>query len=320
MKTLYPEIEAYETGMLELDDKNKMYWEISGNPEGIPAVFVHGGPGGGTSPVCRQFFDPQKYKIILFDQRGCGKSTPSVLDAPEEIVSNNTQNLIQDMDKLRQHLGIEKWLVFGGSWGSTLSLLYAQHYPENVKALVLRGIFTARPSEVDWLFEKGAKTFDPKGWLEYANAVELDPISPSLVHSYNKALFSSDKETAIKAALAWAKWETILCNLRPKTEPLKTDDPEYIKMAVEISRIENHFFFNYSWLKNNEILDNTDKISHIPTTIVQGKYDLVCPPDTAYELHTRLPNSKLVLTVAGHAGMDEENMDALITALDEYTE
>ncbi len=316
---LFPEIQPYKTGLLELDEKNKMYWEISGNPNGIPVVFVHGGPGGSTTPAFRRLFDPEKYKIILFDQRGCGKSIPSVFTNPEEIESNNTQNLIEDMEKLRQHLDIDKWLVFGGSWGSTLSLLYAEHYPERVKALILRGIFTARPHEAAWLFEDGAKYFAPKEWAEYTKDLELDPLNPSIINAYNKVLFGKDEQKAVKAALNWAKFETLLCNLYPRTAPLDEENPEYIKAAVEIARIENHFFKHYSWLKNNEILDNTDKIAHIPTTIVQGRYDLVCPPISAYELHERLPNSKLILTVAGHSAMgDEENLKALVTALNEY--
>lgn len=233
----FPEIQPYKTGLLELDEKNKMYWEISGNPDGIPVVFVHGGPGGSTSPQCRRFFDPEKYKIILFDQRGCGKSLPSVFDCPEEIVSNNTQNLITDMEKLRQHLNIDEWLVFGGSWGSTLSLLYAEHYPERVKALILRGVYTARPHEADWLFEDGVKYFVPKEWLEYTKDLELDPLHPSIINAYNKLLFGDDKEKAIKAALNWAKFETLLCNLHPRTEPLNENDPAYIKAAVEMCAI-----------------------------------------------------------------------------------
>ena len=199
--------------------------------------------------------------------------------------------------------------------------LYAEHYPERVKALILRGVYTARPHEADWLFQDGVKYFAPKEWLEYTKDLELDPLHPSIINAYNKLLFGDDKEKAIKAALNWAKFETLLCNLHPRTEPLNENDPAYIKAAVEIARIENHFFKHYSWLKNNEILDNTHKIAHIPTVIVQGRYDLVCPPTTAYELHERLPNSKLVLTVAGHSGMgDEENVKALINALNAYQE
>lgn len=318
IKEPYSPKPAYTEGMLQVDETNKIYWQISGNPNGIPVIFVHGGPGGGTSENSKIFFDPQKYKIILFDQRGCGKSTPSVSDNPNNIKTNTTQNLISDMEKLRIHLNIDKWLVFGGSWGSTLSLLYAQHYPEKVTGLILRGIFTARQMEVDWLFENGAKKFNLQGWLKYSSSVKTDPSYPSLLLAYNKALFSEDEKTAQNAALAWSQWESNLCTLQPKEEKNTTTNDEHIKSALEIARIENHFFMHSSWLKNNEILDNTDIIKHIPTTIVQGKYDLVCTPDTAYELHKKLPNSKLILTVAGHSPYDQENLNALICALDEY--
>lgn len=313
----YPEITPYEHGMLDVDEHNRIYWELSGNPDGIPVVFVHGGPGGATSPAARRFFDPQKYKIILFDQRGCGKSTPSVAYDLSQLHTNTTENLIEDMEKLRKHLNIDSWLVFGGSWGSTLSLLYAQRHTEHVLGLVLRGIFTSRQVELDW-FEQGAKMFAPKQWEKYVSAVKLDPINNSLILAYNKVLFGNDEQAAIKAAVAWSEWETSICFLAGTDFSVNLEDENDVKMSLEIARLENHYFLNYSWLYDHQIIDQGYKLKNIPVHIVQGSYDLVCPPITAYEVHKAIENSKLYMTVAGHAGADEANRQQLLRILNEF--
>lgn len=275
---MYPDIEPYDTGMLTVSDIHKVYYEQSGNRTGKPVIFLHGGPGGGTSPRDRTFFDPAVYRIVLMDQRGAGKSTPAA-----ELRENTTWHLVADIEKLRNHLGIDKWVVFGGSWGSTLSLAYAETHPDRVKALVLRGIFTLRRRELIWFYQDGASIIFPDAWEGYLKPIpEVERFD--LISAYYRKLTSDDETIRTEAAKAWSKWEMTTSRLFV--------DPEYIlraeadTWALQFARIECHYFVHGGFMEfDGQLLKNVDKIRHIPTTIVQGRYDLVCPMDTAWELH-----------------------------------
>ncbi len=309
MREFYPQIESYNQGHLKVSNIHSMYYEESGNPKGFPAVFVHGGPGGGTQPEHRRYFDPKYYRIILFDQRGCGKSTPNA-----SLEDNTTWDLVRDMELLREHLNIEKWLVFGGSWGSTLSLAYAETHPERVTHLVLRGIFLVRQWEIDWLYQKGADAIFPDKWEDYVKPIP-EAERGDFVTAYHKRLTSSDRKVQLEAARAWSGWEGSTSKLLVDPDMIAhySDDD----FAIAFARIECHYFFNKGFMEDGQLLRDVGRIRHIPTTIVQGRYDVVCPIRSAWDLHRAFPEAKLVISpTSGHSAFEVENRSALIEATD----
>ena len=306
---LYPPIEPHTTGMLQVSDVHTIAWEQSGSADGIPVVVIHGGPGGGGQPSYRQYFDPAAFNIIQFDQRGCGKSTPYA-----ELEGNNTQASVSDLEALRAHLGLEKWHVFGGSWGSTLSLIYAQHHPERVMSLVLRGIFMCRKSELHWFYQDGASHLFPDAFEPYRNHIPTEEQS-DLISAYYKRLTSDDVEVRRAAAKEWTRWEMATSRLFPDPEYLeKADDLDF---AVAFARIECHYFINGIFVEEGFILKRAKTIEHIPTVIVQGRYDVVCPPRSAWELHKAMPQSRLVMVPdAGHSMGEVSIARELVMATD----
>tara|TARA_B100000674_G_scaffold107401_1_gene78893 strand:+ start:590 stop:1552 length:963 start_codon:yes stop_codon:yes gene_type:complete len=306
---LYPPIEPHTTGMLQVSDVHTIAWEQSGSADGIPVVVIHGGPGGGGQPSYRQYFDPAAFNIIQFDQRGCGKSTPYA-----ELEGNNTQASVSDLEALRAHLGLEKWHVFGGSWGSTLSLIYAQHHPERVMSLVLRGIFMCRKSELHWFYQDGASHLFPDAFEPYRNHIPTEEQS-DLISAYYKRLTSDDVEVRRAAAKEWTRWEMATSRLFPDPEYLeKADDLDF---AVAFARIECHYFINGIFVEEGFILKRAKTIEHIPTVIVQGRYDVVCPPRSAWELHKAMPQSRLVMVPdAGHSMGEVSIARELVAATD----
>ena len=306
---LYPPIEPHTTGMLQVSDVHTIAWEQSGLADGIPVVVIHGGPGGGGQPSYRQYFDPAAFNIIQFDQRGCGKSTPYA-----ELEGNNTQASVSDLEALREHLGLENWHVFGGSWGSTLSLIYAQHHPERVMSLVLRGIFMCRKSELHWFYQDGASHLFPDAFEPYRNHIPADEQS-DLISAYYKRLTSDDVEVRRAAAKEWTRWEMATSRLFPDPEYLeKADDLDF---AVAFARIECHYFINGIFVEEGFILKRAKAIEHIPTVIVQGRYDVVCPPRSAWELHKAMPQSRLVMVPdAGHSMGEVSIARELVAATD----
>lgn len=304
----YPEIEPYATHSLDVGDGHTLYVEESGNPDGKPAVVIHGGPGGGSAPRQRRFFDPDVYRIVLFDQRGCGKSTPSA-----SVDHNTTWHLVADIERVREHLGIDRWLVFGGSWGSTLSLAYSQMYADRVTELVLRGIFMLRKREIDIFYQQGISDLFPDAWEHYVGIVP-EAERDDIVAAYHRRLFGDDPEERLRFARAWAEWERATSYLDPR--PGADTDEE----ALALARIENHYFTNGGFLTHeSQLLDGVDLIRHIPAVIVQGRYDCVCPMRTAWDLHQAWPEADFVLnTRAGHSMFDPENLSALVTACDRF--
>ena len=311
-RTLYPEIEPYRTGRLRVSDLHELYFEESGNPEGKPVVFVHGGPGGGTEPKQRRFFDPKAYRIILFDQRGCGKSTPHA-----SLDENTTWHLIADMEALRAHLGVERWLVFGGSWGSTLALAYAEQHPAHVTELVLRGIFLLRKQEIDWFYQRGADALFPDAWEDYLAPIPEDERG-NLLAAYHKRLTSPDPAVCAVAARAWSVWEGRTSCLHPNPELIaKTAGDEF---ALAFARIECHYFINNGFFeKDTQLLEDVQKIRHIPAVIVQGRYDVVCPVESAWALHRAFPEADLrIVPDAGHSALEPGNVHELVEATDRF--
>ncbi|UAJ78986.1 prolyl aminopeptidase [Leifsonia sp. ZF2019] len=318
MRTLYPEIEPYETGMLDVGDGQELYWEASGNPEGKPVVFLHGGPGGGTTPSHRRLFDPAKYRIVLFDQRGCGKSLPHASEPEADLSLNTTWHLVADIERLREHFAIEKWQVFGGSWGSTLALAYAETHPERVTELVLRGIFTLRAEELDWFYEGGAAALYPDLWEGFLEPVPVEERG-HLIRAYARLLADPDPAVHGPAAVAWSRWESSTITLRPRPELVATfTEPEY---AVAFARIENHFFTHGGWFEDGQLIRDAHLLADIPGVIVQGRYDVCTPPMTAWDLHRAWPEAELrMIPDAGHAYDEPGILDALIEATDRFAD
>ena len=303
---LYPAIEPYETGTLEPAPPHVLYWELCGNPKGKPVVFLHGGPGAGASPDHRRFFDPAHYKILVFDQRGAGRSTPL-----GDLTDNTTADLIADIEGLRGHLGIESWLVFGGSWGSTLALAYAQAHPERVTGLILRGIFLGRPKEIDW-FLYGIRTFFPDVWRPFAEHLP-EAERGDLLTSYYKRLTDPDPDVHLPAARAWSRYEGACSTLLPSPETVAAfgDDG----LALGLARIEAHFFINRLFLEEGALLEGIEKIRQIPAVIVHGRYDVICPVATADALHQVWPEAEYhIVPEAGHSAMEPAIRAALIEA------
>ena len=311
MKFLYPEIQPYRTFFLETGSQHSVYVELSGNPDGIPVVFLHGGPCSGCKPDHRRFFDPRRYKIILFDQRACGRSLPF-----GEISLNTTQDLIDDMERIRQNLGVEKWLIFGGSWGGALGLLYAQQHPKKVLAMVIRGVFLARQQDMDWFILMGANRIYPEQWQRLVECVP-EPERANLVRGLWDAINGDDESLRGKVAFEWQAWNGQLAigkAYQPQNEnSLGVVSEETIKQV----RMELHYARNRYFIEENQILENCALLEHIPTTIIHGRYDLVCPMESGLSLHQAMPHAEfMVLPNAGHIAQHEEMIDALVTATD----
>ncbi|UEA58623.1 prolyl aminopeptidase [Gordonia otitidis] len=321
MRSLYPPIEPYASGHLAVDDGQEIYWETSGNPNGKPAVFVHGGPGGGTSADQRRFFDPARYRIVLFDQRGCGKSRPHIADGADLSV-NTTPKLISDMEALREHLGIDRWQVFGGSWGSTLGLAYAQTHPGRVTELVLRGIFLLRRSEIDWYYNGGAAHIYPDVWESYLAPIPENERDGDLVAAYHRLLTSDDTDVAVAAARAWTGWEQATSYLIPKPdEAAATKEDAGERFDLAFASIENHYFMHHGFLDDGQLLRDIDRIADIPAVIVQGRYDVVCPMRSAWDLHRAWPAATLhVVADAGHASFEPGIAHHLVEATDGFAD
>tara|TARA_B100000282_G_scaffold282668_1_gene245652 strand:+ start:162 stop:1130 length:969 start_codon:yes stop_codon:yes gene_type:complete len=307
---LYPKIEPYATGNLPVSQLHTIFWERSGNPNGEPVIVIHGGPGGGSQPSYRQYFNPEKFDIIQFDQRGCGKSTPYA-----ELNENNTQNSVSDIEALRNHFGIDSWHVFGGSWGSTLSLIYAQNHPSRARSLVLRGIFMCRKSELHWFYQDGASHVFPDAFEPYSTHIPESERN-DLIAAYYRRLTSEDVSIRRAAAKEWTRWEMATSRMFP--DPDYLEKAEDLDFAVAFARIECHYFINGIFVEDGHILNNCDKIVNIPTTIIQGRYDMVCPTKSAWELHKALQNSNLVIVPdAGHSMGETSIARELVKATDE---
>ena len=316
MYTYYPEIDPFDSGMLDVGDGQSMYWEASGNPAGKPVVFLHGGPGGQVSPRHRRAFDPERYRIILFDQRGAGRSRPHASEPDYDLGVNTTWHLVADIERLRQHFGIERWQVFGGSWGSTLALAYAQTHPDRVTELVLRGIFTLRKSEIDWFYEGAAGQVFPEVWERYVEQIAEDERG-SFVEAYHRKLNHPDPAVHGPAAVAWSTWEASTISLLPHPEIIETfSDP---KFALAFARIENHYFINGGWMDDGQLIANAGALRDIPAVIVQGRYDMCTPAVTAWDLHRAWPEAELVIVPdAGHSFDEPGILSALIEATDRF--
>lgn len=312
MPQLYPPIEPYHSTSLPVSNLHTLYVEEVGNPDGKPVVFLHGGPGGGINGIYRQFFNPQQWRVVLFDQRGCGKSTPHA-----ELEDNNTWQLIEDIEKIRTHLGIDRWTVFGGSWGSTLALAYSQTYPERCSGLILRGIFTLRHKEIQWFYQEGASFLYPDAWEHYLAPIPVDE-RDDLVAAYYRRLTSNDPTVRIAAARAWSVWEASTSKLVPDAGLIDHFGED--EFAVAFARIECHYFMNRGFFEqDDQLLKNVDRIRHIPGVIVQGRYDVVCPATTAWELHRAWPEARFVMVQeAGHSATEPGISSALVEATDEF--
>ncbi|MGP3533349.1 prolyl aminopeptidase [Microbacterium sp. RD1] len=313
---LYPAIEPFETGMLLAGDGQRVYWEQSGNPAGKPVVFLHGGPGGATSPWQRRFFDPEKYRIILLDQRGCGRSTPHVSAPAADLRFNTTWHLVADLELLRKNLGISTWQVFGGSWGSTLALAYAEAHPDHVSELVLRGVFTIRKHELEWYYEGGTGAMFPDLWEEFLAPIPVLERT-RLVEAYHRRLSDPDPAVHGPAALAWTRWEAATVTLVPDEESIAAmSDASY---ALAFARIENHYFIHGAWLREGQLIEEAGRLRGIPTVIVQGRHDVCTPVMTAWDLHRALPEAELVLVPdGGHSASEPGIARALRAATDRF--
>lgn len=308
--TLFPPIEPYRHGMLAVDDLHTLYWEECGNPEGVPVLFLHGGPGGGISATHRRFFDPAHYRIVLFDQRGAGQSTPL-----GEYRQNTTPLLISDIEQLRQMLGIDAWLVFGGSWGSTLALAYGQAHPERCTGFILRGIFLCTPAEIDW-FMNGMRWFFPEVHAQFA-ALVPEKDRGDLLHAYERLLFSDDPEVYLPAARSWSRYEGRCLFLEPEPAALEHFTTDTVSLGI--GRLEAHYFLHQGFFSDDQLIRNIDRIRHLPAVIVQGRYDVVCPPVSAHRLHAAWPEAKMhMIANAGHAAMEPGTAAALVAATKQF--
>jgi proline iminopeptidase len=311
MKNLYPEINPYRTFFLETGSVHAVYVELSGNPNGIPVIFLHGGPCSGTKPDHRRFFNPDQYCIILFDQRGCGQSLPF-----GELEHNTTQDLIDDMERIRVQLGINKWLVFGGSWGGTLGLLYTQQHREKVLAMVIRGIFLARQQDMDWFVLSGANRVYPGQWQRLVDCVPGQERN-NLIHGLSDAINSDNETVKTQVAREWQAWNGQLA-MGKSFQPQNQDEPVSKEMVKQV-RMEIHYAFHHYFIEDNQILENCGLLQNIPTTIIHGLYDLVCPMEAGFSLHQALPNAEyVVLLNAGHIAQHEEMINALVSATDQF--
>ncbi|MFJ2987301.1 prolyl aminopeptidase [Collimonas sp. NPDC087041] len=308
---LYPPLEPFKSGKLDVGDGHQVYWEMCGNPNGKPAVFLHGGPGGGCNADHRRLFNPEKYCVMLFDQRGCGRSTPHA-----NLEANTTWHLVADIERLREMAGVDKWQVFGGSWGSTLALAYAEKHPEHVSELILRGIFTGRQEEIQWYYQDGASRQFPDKWEDF-----IAPIPPEerheMVKAFNRRLTGSDEAAKLAAAKAWSVWEGSTVKLLP--DPSLAESHEDPQFAIAFARIENHYFINKCFFEDQQLLRDVSRLRGIPGVIVQGRYDVCCTPKTAWELHKAWPEAELhIIEDAGHAYSEPGILNQLIRATDKF--
>ena len=309
MNDLYPEIRPYDSEQLGVDEIHSLHIEQVGNPDGLPALFLHGGPGAGCEPYHRRFFDPERYRVVLFDQRGAGRSTPHA-----ELRNNTTWDLVADIEKIREHLGIERWLVFGGSWGSTLALAYAQTYPERVAALVVRGVFLCRPHEIAWFYQQGTSRLFPDYWQDF-----VAPIDPGerddLLSAYYRVLTGSDELRRLAAAKAWSVWEGRTATLLP--DERVASHFAQARVALSMARIECHYFKQDAFLRPNQLLEDAVKLAGIPGVIVHGRYDVICPVENAWELHQAWSGSELsIIADAGHSAAEPGIRARLVEATD----
>ena len=312
MRELYPEIDAYDSGMLAVDARHRLHYEQCGNPEGKPVVILHGGPGAGCGAKMRRFHDPARYRIVLFDQRGSGRSTPHA-----DLVDNTTWDLVADIERLREHLGIARWQVFGGSWGSTLALAYAEAHPSRVSELVLRGIFMLRRWELEWFYQEGASRLFPEAWHQYLEAIP-DVERGDLISAYHRRLTSSDEATRLAAARAWSVWEASTSLLIP--DEAFIDGHRDAHFALSFARIESHYFVHGGFFDvEDQLLRDAHRLRGIPGVIVHGRYDVVCPIQNAWDLQRAWPDAKLVVSpTAGHSAFEPENASALLEATDAF--
>jgi proline iminopeptidase len=310
---LFPPIEPYATHRLDVGDGHLLYVEECGNPDGLPAVFLHGGPGAGCGPTHRRFFDPSRWRLVLFDQRGSGRSTPHA-----GLERNTTWDLVADMERIREDLDIDRWLVFGGSWGSTLGLAYAETHPDRVSALVLRGIFLCRPWEIQWFYQHGASLLFPDYWQDFLGpipAAEWD----DLVQAYHRRLIGDDDDELRRAALAWSLWEGRCATLLPDAGVRSAFSDE--RVALSLARIECHYFVNDAFLERDQLLRGAHRLADIPGVIVHGRYDVICPLQSAWELHEAWPKAEFqVIADAGHAAFEPGIAAALVTATNEFAD
>ncbi|MGD2082312.1 MAG: prolyl aminopeptidase [Chromatiales bacterium] len=311
MPDLYPDIEPYAAHRLAVDGLHSLHVEECGNPRGLPALFLHGGPGAGCEPFHRRFFDPGRYRLVLFDQRGCGRSTPHA-----ELRANTTAHLVADIEAIRERLGIDRWLVFGGSWGSTLGLAYAQTHPQRVRALVLRGIFLCRPREIRWFYQDGANRIYPDYWRDFVAPIP-EAERADLLAAFHRRLVGDNEVGRMAAAKAWSIWEG-------RTATLLGDgavvdhfaDPH---VALSVARIENHYFVNDAFLRPNQLIEDADRIADIPGVIIHGRYDLICPAEGAFELARAWPGADLqIVAGAGHSAAEPGIRRALVAATDRF--
>jgi len=312
LRTLFAPIAPYDSGMLRVSPVHELYFEQSGNPDGKPVVFLHGGPGAGSNPAVRRFFDPRKYRIVVLDQRGCGRSKPHA-----SLQDNTTPHLVADIEALRQHLGLERWQVFGGSWGSTLALAYAEAHPDRVTELVLRGIFMLRPAEISWFYQEGASRLFPDHWQNFVAPIP-EAERGDLVAAHHRRLTGEDREAMLASARAWSVWEGVTSNLLPSEAAVgrfQADD-----FALAMARIEAHYFVNGGFMDApGQLLENVDRVRGIPGVIVQGRYDVVCPPQTAWDLHQAWPEADFRLVPdAGHSAFEPGIVHELVAATDRF--
>ncbi|TDE35854.1 prolyl aminopeptidase [Actinomadura sp. 6K520] len=314
LRELYPPAEPYDCGLLDVGDGQRIYWETCGNPDGKPAVFLHGGPGGGLLPHFRGFFDPAAYRIVLFDQRNCGQSVPHAGDPAVSLEHNTTPNLVADMERLREHLSIERWLVFGGSWGSTLALAYAQAHPERVSEMVLRGVYLVRPSDEAWAFTpSGAAHLFPAEWAAFRDAIPPAE-QGDLIAAYGRRIEDPDPAVHVPAARAWVAWELAANTLLPVPAPSFDET-----LVVAFARITHHYISRGGFLPDEGLLAGVDRIRHIPAVIVNGRYDVKTPPDQAWDLHRAWPEADFhIVEDAGHGGTEPGTRDRLIEATDRF--
>lgn len=308
---LYPEINPYAQHSLQVDRIHTLHIEECGNPRGIPVLFIHGGPGGGYQPIHRQFFNPDTYRIILFDQRGCGKSRPHA-----GLTNNTTAHLIEDIEKIRRHLDIDDWLLFGGSWGSTLALLYAQAYPERVSGMILRGVFLCRAQDIAWFYQAGASRIYPDYWQDFLAPIAEDK-KENLVAAYYQLLTSDNEIERMRAAEAWSIWEGRTSNIVTNNNTVAHFAEPFHALAM--ARIECHYFYHHAFIEENQIIQQMPSVANIPISIIQGRHDMVCPFEQAYQLHQAHANSKLIICEAsGHSAMEDEIMAALVQETEQF--
>lgn len=307
---LFPEIEPYNTGRLDVGDGHNLYWEECGNPKGVPVIFLHGGPGAGLSPYHRRFFDPAYYRIVLFDQRGAGKSTPL-----GEFQHNTTPLLVKDIEAIRRMLDIDQWLVFGGSWGSTLALAYGQAHPSACLGFILRGIFLITKAEVEW-FIHGINWFYPEAYADFAAAIPEEE-RDNLLQAYCKRIFSVDPSVYLPAARIWTRYESSCLYLEPQASAVQ--DSEKVEVSLGLGRLEAHYMVHAGFMEEDQLIKNIHKISHLPSVIVQGRYDVICPPNSAFRLHQAWPGSILkIISNAGHAALEPGIAAALVAATEQF--